>query len=96
MPEATLAVTDRPDGKRVLLFGPFATFSSKFLKNGSLFDLMHSLSTSNLMQVYMSGAWEQAVLVKRPLRTILHLRRPTSSSLQRAWVPSCSPRRRRR
>ena len=24
------------DGKPVLLFGPFATFSTKFLKNGSL------------------------------------------------------------
>lgn len=43
------------DGKRVLLFGPFATFSSKFLKNGSLFDLMHSLSTSNLMPMTHVG-----------------------------------------
>ncbi len=41
------------DGKRVLL--PFATFSSKFLKNGSLFDLMHSLSTSNLMPMTHVG-----------------------------------------
>ena len=43
------------DGKRVLLFGPFATFSSKFLKNGSLFDLLHSLSTSNLMPMTHVG-----------------------------------------
>ena len=33
------------DGKRVVLFGPFATFSTKFLKNGSLFDLL-STTTS--------------------------------------------------
>ena len=26
------------DGKRVVLFGPFATFSTKFLKNGSYLD----------------------------------------------------------
>lgn len=43
------------DGKRVLLFGPFATFSGKFLKNGSLFDLLHSLSTSNLMPMTHVG-----------------------------------------
>ncbi|MDR8463966.1 malate:quinone oxidoreductase, partial [Acinetobacter baumannii] len=28
------------DGKRVVLFGPFATFSTRFLKNGSLWDLL--------------------------------------------------------
>lgn len=28
------------DGKRVVLFGPFATFSTKFLKNGSYLDLL--------------------------------------------------------
>ena len=31
------------DGKRSLLFGPFAGFSSKFLKQGSLFDLPASV-----------------------------------------------------
>ncbi|MFI8415604.1 malate:quinone oxidoreductase [Serratia sp. NPDC078593] len=43
------------DGKRVLLFGPFATFSSKFLKNGSLFDLVMSMNTSNLMPMTHVG-----------------------------------------
>ncbi|KAA8727138.1 malate dehydrogenase (quinone) [Ewingella americana] len=36
------------NGKRVLLFGPFATFSSKFLKNGSLWDLFGSVNFSNI------------------------------------------------
>lgn len=36
------------DGKRVLLFGPFATFSSKFLKNGSLWDLFGSVNFANI------------------------------------------------
>ena len=36
------------DGKRVVLFGPFATFSTKFLKNGSLFDLLSSTTFSNV------------------------------------------------
>ncbi|MBK4114267.1 malate dehydrogenase (quinone) [Cronobacter sakazakii] len=37
------------DGKRVVLFGPFATFSTKFLKNGSFFDLLSTTTTSNFM-----------------------------------------------
>lgn len=40
------------DGKRVVLFGPFATFSTKFLKNGSLWDLMSSTTTSNVMLLF--------------------------------------------
>ncbi|BBI92206.1 malate dehydrogenase (quinone) [Serratia symbiotica] len=43
------------DGKRVLLFGPFATSSSKFLKNGSIFDLLHSLNTSNIIPMIHVG-----------------------------------------
>ncbi|TCW00142.1 malate dehydrogenase (quinone) [Biostraticola tofi] len=37
------------DGKQVLLFGPFATFSSKFLKQGSLWDLFGSVTFSNIL-----------------------------------------------
>ncbi|MDZ7280240.1 malate dehydrogenase (quinone) [Pantoea eucrina] len=36
------------DGKKVVLFGPFATFSTKYLKNGSLFDLLSATTTSNI------------------------------------------------
>ncbi len=36
------------DGKRTLLFGPFAGFSPKFLKNGSIFDLPSSVRPHNL------------------------------------------------
>ncbi|MGC6389953.1 malate dehydrogenase (quinone) [Ewingella sp. S1.OA.A_B6] len=43
------------DGKRVLLFGPFATFSSKFLKNGSLWDLFGSVNFSNIMPMTHVG-----------------------------------------
>lgn len=43
------------DGKRVVLFGPFATFSTKFLKNGSLWDLMSSTTTSNVMPMIHVG-----------------------------------------
>ncbi|UYU30843.1 malate dehydrogenase (quinone) [Siccibacter colletis] len=43
------------DGKRVVLFGPFATFSTKFLKNGSLWDLMSATTTSNFMPMVNVG-----------------------------------------
>ncbi|MCX8957943.1 malate dehydrogenase (quinone) [Erwinia psidii] len=43
------------DGKRVVLFGPFATFSTKFLKNGSYMDLLKTTTTSNFMPMTHVG-----------------------------------------
>lgn len=43
------------DGKRSLLFGPFATFSTKFLKHGSWTDLFSSLTWSNFIPVLQAG-----------------------------------------
>ncbi|KOC91556.1 malate:quinone oxidoreductase [Winslowiella iniecta] len=43
------------DGKQVLLFGPFATFSTKYLKNGSLWDMFGSITTSNVMPMMHVG-----------------------------------------
>ncbi len=43
------------DGKRALLFGPFATFSTKFLKTGSWVDLFSSLNFSNFIPVVAVG-----------------------------------------
>ncbi|MFX0566259.1 malate dehydrogenase (quinone) [Kosakonia cowanii] len=43
------------DGKRVLLFGPFATFSTRFLKNGSLWDLLRSTNSSNILPMLTVG-----------------------------------------
>ncbi len=37
------------DGKRWLLFGPYAGFSTKFLKRGSLFDLPRSVRRDNIL-----------------------------------------------
>ncbi len=44
------------DGKRSLLFGPFAGFSPKFLKSGSLLDLPSSVRLSNLTPMLAVGA----------------------------------------
>jgi malate dehydrogenase (quinone) len=43
------------DGKRVILFGPFATFSTKFLKEGSYLDLFASVTTHNVWPMTKVG-----------------------------------------
>jgi malate dehydrogenase (quinone) len=43
------------NGKRALLFGPYAGFSTRFLKHGSLMDLPASLQISNLMPIMSAG-----------------------------------------
>jgi len=43
------------DGKKALLFGPFAGFSTKFLKEGSYLDLPESVNTKNIRSLF--GAW---------------------------------------
>lgn len=46
------------DGKKSLLFGPFAGFSPKFLKYGSMFDLITSVKPHNLLTMLAAGAKE--------------------------------------
>jgi malate dehydrogenase (quinone) len=43
------------DGKRSLLFGPYAGFSTKFLKHGSLLDLAESVKPDNLFPLLSAG-----------------------------------------
>lgn len=43
------------DGKRALLFGPFATFTTKFLKTGSWTDLFGSINSSNIVPMVQVG-----------------------------------------
>jgi malate dehydrogenase (quinone) len=43
------------DGEKALLFGPYAGFSTKFLKNGSYFDLIKSIELSNIKPMLGAG-----------------------------------------
>lgn len=44
------------DGERNLLFGPYAGFSTKFLKRGSYLDLFQSIGIDNLVPMVFAGA----------------------------------------
>jgi malate dehydrogenase (quinone) len=43
------------DGKRALFFGPFAGFSTKFLKEGSYMDLLGSIQLNNIVPMLSAG-----------------------------------------
>lgn len=47
--------TRRIEGEQALLFGPYAGFSTKFLKEGSLWDLPKSIRLSNLVPMISAG-----------------------------------------
>ncbi len=51
------------DGKKYVLFGPFATYSNKFLKNGSELDLINSATKDNALPMAAIGL-ENTDLVK--------------------------------
>jgi malate dehydrogenase (quinone) len=51
------------NGKKELLFGPFAGFSTKFLKNGSYFDLPKSMEWHNMFPMLAAG-WHNLPLTK--------------------------------
>ena len=43
------------DGKKALLFGPYAGFSTRFLKHGSLLDLPLSIKVNNIRPMISAG-----------------------------------------
>ena len=43
------------DGEQALLFGPYAGFTTKFLKNGSVLDLPRSIKFSNIFPMISAG-----------------------------------------
>ncbi|WP_416150782.1 malate:quinone oxidoreductase [Salipaludibacillus sp. HK11] len=49
------------DNEKSLLFGPFAGFSPKFLKSGSMFDLLNSIKPNNVLTMMAAGAKEMSL-----------------------------------
>ncbi|NDJ56346.1 malate dehydrogenase (quinone) [Enterobacteriaceae bacterium 4M9] len=77
------------DGKRVLLFGPFATFSTKFLKSGSLWDLFSTINTANLLPMLHVGK-DNLSLVKYLVSQVLQSDEDRFDAL-REYFPQANP-----
>lgn len=75
----------RIDGKHVLLFGPFAGFTPKFLKTGSYLDLFASIKPNNLLTMAASGV-KNASLVQY-LATQLVMSQEDRMAALREFVP---------
>jgi malate dehydrogenase (quinone) len=63
------------DGKRSLLFGPYAGFSTKFLKHGSYFDLLRSVEPGNVLPMLAVARddWQLSeYLIGQVLQTSTH------------------------
>ncbi|WP_395042838.1 malate:quinone oxidoreductase [Flavobacterium sp.] len=58
------------NGKKELLFGPFAGFSTKFLKNGSYLDLIKSLEFDNIKPMLYAG-WNNLPLTKYLIEQVM-------------------------
>lgn len=74
------------DGKTGLLFGPYAGWTPKFLKNGSWFDLIKSLRPTNVMSLLSVGVQEMG-LTKYLIEEVLKDQEARMESL-REYMPS--------
>jgi malate dehydrogenase (quinone) len=73
-------------GERSLLFGPYAGFSTKFLKRGSLLDLPSSIKPSNLVPMLAAGK-DNLPLTKYLITEVLKSREAKNASLNE-YVPT--------
>ncbi len=69
------------DGKKSLLFGPFATFSTKFLKHGSHLDLFKSVNPNNVGFLLNCG-WNNMDLTKYLVEQVMLSKAQKIKSLQ--------------
>jgi malate dehydrogenase (quinone) len=76
------------DGKQALLFGPFAGFSTKFLKQGSYFDLPNSIEFSNMFPM-LSAGWHNMPLTKYLINQVLQSDDDRINALQE-FVPNAA------
>jgi malate dehydrogenase (quinone) len=74
------------DGESSLLFGPFATFSPKFLKNGSMLDLVTQVRPHNLGPM-LKVAWDNPSLITYLVGELLKNHKRKVDSL-RTFMPT--------
>lgn len=74
------------DNKELLFFGPFAGFSPKFLKFGSMFDLLSSIKPNNLGTMLASGV-NNVSLVKYLIKEVMLSKEQRMEAL-REFVPN--------
>lgn len=77
------------DGKKELLFGPFAGFSTKFLKNGSYLDLIKSLEFDNIIPM-LSAGWHNLPLTKYLVEQVMQSDEERIAAL-REYYPEAQP-----
>ncbi len=70
------------NGKKELLFGPFAGFSPKFLKEGSNFDLFKSIKTGNISPL-LGAFWHNLPLTKYLLEQVTMSHKDRMEELQK-------------
>ncbi|EQB38526.1 malate:quinone oxidoreductase [Virgibacillus sp. CM-4] len=73
------------DHEKSLLFGPFAGFSPKFLKKGSILDLLTSVKTDNLVTMSAAGV-KNASLTKYLCEQVISSKEKRMEEL-RAFIP---------
>ena len=78
------------DGKRSVLFGPYAGFSTKFLKSGSWFDLVKSIRPGNILPLMAVGLTNFA-LVKYLVQQVL-LSKKQHFDVLREFYPNVNPK----
>jgi malate dehydrogenase (quinone) len=74
------------DNQKLLLFGPFAGFSPKFLKTGSMFDLVTSVKSDNLVTMLSAGA-KNIPLTKYLIRQV-RLSKEQRMEMLRQFIPN--------
>ncbi|MFJ7935409.1 malate:quinone oxidoreductase [Sporosarcina sp. NPDC096371] len=74
------------DDKKSLLFGPFAGFSPKFLKTGSMMDLITSVKPNNVLTMLAAGAKEMS-LTKYLIQQVLLSKEQRMEEL-REFIPN--------
>ncbi|WP_083913524.1 malate dehydrogenase (quinone) [Nocardia concava] len=77
------------DGTPSLLFGPYATFSTRLLKHGRLTDLFTTLRPGNIVPLLAAGL-QNLPLVRYLIRELLSTRRRKFAQLQRLY-PEANP-----